>query len=130
MKDYVADTHARFWYLSNHRNLGSNASLAFEEGEEGEAIIHIPFIVLAELFYLNVKLGDPIDFAAKFRELQQSSQFVLTPSEPDDVLDFERDAAVPEMHDRIIVGLSQRLGVPLLTADRSITESGLVEIIW
>ena len=122
MKDYVADTHALFWYLSAHRNLGSMAALAFEEGEDGDAMIHVPFIVLAELFYLNVKLGNPIDFRAKFDELERSAQFLLTPSEPEDVLDFDTDSTVSEMHDRIIVGLVRRLNVPLLTADQNIIE--------
>jgi PIN domain nuclease of toxin-antitoxin system len=34
------------------------------------------------------------------------------------------------MHDRIIVGLAQHLNAPLLTADRVITASGLVPIVW
>ena len=130
MRDYVTDTHTLFWYLSRYPRLGENASLAFEEAEAGEATIHIPAIVVAELFYLNVKLGNQIDFAAKFQILQESSQFVLTPFEAEDVLDFERDFAVTEMHDRIVVGLARRLNVPLLTVDRNITASGLVEIVW
>ena len=48
----------------------------------------------------------------------------------EDILDFERDTSVSEMHDRIIVGVARRLGVPLLTADRNITASGLIEIVW
>ncbi len=85
---------------------------------------------MAELFYLNVKPGNPIDFRVTFDELQRSAQFLLTPSEPEDVLDFETDSSVSEMHDRIIVGLARRLNAPLLTADRNIRDSGLVEIVW
>lgn len=130
MKDYVTDTHSLFWYLSRYPKLGRNASLAFEEAEAGEALIHIPAIVFAELFYLNVKLKNQIDFATKFDELEKAPQFVLTPFEAEDVLDFDRDSAVTEMHDRMIVGLARRLGVPLLTADRNVTASGLVEVVW
>lgn len=130
MKDYVSDTHALFWYLSNSAKLGSDASTAFSLAEDGDALIHIPAIVLAELFYLNVKLKKPIDFVEKYKELEQASQFLLTPFDPEDLLDFERDSVVTEMHDRMIVGLARRLGVPLLTVDKNIIESGLVEIIW
>lgn len=130
MKDYVADTHALFWFLSNLPKLGKSASSAFDEAEAGNAYIHVSAIVLAELFYLNVKLGKPIDFAVKFDELETNSIFVLTPLAPEDILDFEHDLTVSEMHDRMVVGLARRMDAPLLTADKNITESGLVEIIW
>ena len=108
MKDYVADTHALFWYLSNYPRLGRKASSAFEEAEAGNAYIHIPAIVFAELFFLNVKLGKPIDFAAKFDQLEKGPQFILTPMDAEDILDFERDTSVSEMHDRIIVGVARK----------------------
>ena len=82
------------------------------------------------MFYLNVKLGKPIDFASKFDELEKGPQFILTPMNAEDILDFEKDSSVSEMHDRMIVGVARRLGAPLLTADRNITASGLVEIVW
>src|SRR5947199_10790653 len=100
MNDYVTDTHSLFWHLSNYPKLGRNAALAFNEAESGNALIHISAIVLAELFYLNVKLGKPVDFAVKFAELEQATQFILTPLDPEDVLDCDRDAAVTELHDR------------------------------
>lgn len=130
MKDYVTDTHSLLWYLSNSPKLGRKAALAFGEAENGNALIHIPAIVLAELFYLNIKLGNPVDFAVKFAELEQAPQFILTPLDPEDILDFERNSAITEMHDRIIVGLARRLGCPLLTVDKNITARGSVKVIW
>lgn len=105
MNDYVADTHGLFWYLSNSESLGNEASIAFSLADDGEALIHIPAIVLTELFYLNIKLKKPIDFVEKYSELEQAPQFLLTPFEPEDVLDFERDSLVSEMHDRMICRL-------------------------
>ena len=130
MNDYVADTHALFWYLTNFPKLGKNASLAFDEAKAGNALIQIPVIVLAELFYLNVKLRFPIDFSAEFKNLEQSDQFVLTPLDPEDILSFNEDSAISEMHDRIIVGLARRLNAPCLTADQNIIASGLVKVVW
>jgi PIN domain nuclease of toxin-antitoxin system len=130
MKDYVTDTHSLFWYVSRSSNLGRKAISVFENAENREAMIHIPAIVFAELFYLNVKLRNQIDFAAKFHELEEAPQFVLTPFEAEDVLDFTRDSGVTEMHDRIIVGLARRLNVPLLTVDKNIIASGAVETLW
>ena len=49
---------------------------------------------------------------------------------PEEVLDFDVDAAVPEMHDRIIVGVARRLGVACLSLDPYIVDSGLVQVVW
>ena len=46
------------------------------------------------------------------------------------MLEFEQDAAVPEMHDRIISGLARRIGAPVLTNDPLITQWGLVRVEW
>ncbi len=130
MSFYLADTHAVYWYLTNSPMLGLNASQAFDDADNGNAVIYIPTIVLAELYYLNQKQGQPIDFATTFARLSQSLQFVLLPFEPEDVLDFDLDQAIPEMHDRMIAGSARRLNVPCLTRDNSITNSGIVAIVW
>jgi PIN domain nuclease of toxin-antitoxin system len=130
MNEYVTDTHSLLWYLINSSLLGKNASAAFDEAKNGLALIYIPTIVFAELYYLNVKNKQIIDFPKDFQKIKQSGQFVSIPFEADDVLDFDNDSAVKEMHDRIIVGVARRLSVPLLTKDQNITASGLVKIVW
>jgi PIN domain nuclease of toxin-antitoxin system len=130
MNEYVADTHALLWYLINSNNLGANASAAFDEADNGQALIYIPAIVFAELYFLNKKHGGLIDFAAEYKKIKQGGQYILMPFEPDDVLDFDKDASVSEMHDRIIVGVSRRLNAPLLTIDKNIVNSRLVAVIW
>jgi len=127
---YVADTHALFWYFIASPLLGAQARAAFDEGKQGQALIYIPAIVLAELFFLNEKKQRPIDFAATFALLTQSAQFVLLPFEPIDTLRFERDKAVPDIHDRIIVGVARRVNAALLTRDEQIIGSGIVAAVW
>ncbi len=78
MNEYVADTHALLWYLRNSPLLGKNANAAFDEADAGNALIYIPSIVLAELFFLNVKYNYPIDFAAEYKKLEAGGQFILT----------------------------------------------------
>jgi PIN domain nuclease of toxin-antitoxin system len=127
---YVADTHALFWYLTNSPRLGSQASLAFDEADQGGAQIYVPAIVLAELFYMNDKLGRQLDFPTEVQRFGSSSQFVLVPFLPEDVSDFEADRAVPEMHDRIIAGAARRLNATLLTRDPQIVQSHRVATRW
>ena len=130
MKVYVTDTHALFWYLINSPQLGAAASSAFDEADNAEALIYIPAIVLAELYFLNEKKQRLLDFGAKYQRLEQSQQFVLLPLLPATLLDFDACQAVTEMHDRMIVANARLLNAPLITADREIVASGLVQTIW
>lgn len=130
MNEYVADTHALLWYLQNSSLLGKSADAAFDEADAETALIYIPSIVLAELYFLNVKYNFPIDFEAEYKKPEAGGQFVLTGFEPSDVLDFGVDSAVKEMHDKIVVGAARRLNAACITKDDNITKSGLVKIIW
>ena len=130
MKFYVADTHALFWYFIASPILGAQAQAAFDEGKQGQALIYIPAIVLAELYFLNEKKQHPIDYSATFVLLIQSAQFVMLPFEPIDTLEFGRDNAVTDIHDRIIVGVARRLSATLLSRDVQIVGSGVVATVW
>ena len=130
MNRYVADTHALYWYLTDSPRLGKRASEAFDEADEGRATICVPAIALAELFYMNEKLGRQLDFRSTLEYLQASGQFTLLPFLPEETLDLDVDRGVPEMHDRIIVGVARRMSLPLLTCDASITANGLVAVVW
>lgn len=130
MNEYVTDTHALLWYLINSKSMGKNAAAAFDEAKNGSALIYIPAIVLAEIYYLNLKRKYITDFASDFERIKRSGQFILVPFEADDVLDFDKDSSVTEMHDRMIVGVARRMNVPMLTKDRDIAMSGLVDIVW
>jgi PIN domain nuclease of toxin-antitoxin system len=130
MNFYVSDTHALFWYLINAPALGVNARLAFDEADAGRALIYIPAIVIAELYYLNEKKGRPLDFRTKYARLAQSKQFVLLPFYPSHTLDFDACSAVTEMHDRMIAADARRINAALLTRDAQITSSGVVATVW
>jgi predicted nucleic acid-binding protein len=127
---YVADTHTLFWYFTASPSLGSNAHGAFDEAKDGQALIYVPAIVLAELYFLNEKKNRPIEYSATFALLTQSAQFVLLPFEPIDTLDFDTDKAISDIHDRMIVGVARRLGATLLTRDAQIADSGTVRTMW
>jgi len=127
---YVADTHALYWYLIAGAQLGANALAALREGERGEARIYIPSIVLAELYYLNVKYGRPLDFPQEYERFARSGQFDFVDFRAIDVLQFEALASIPEMHDCIIAGVAYGLKIPCLTRDPAIVNSGLIQTVW
>lgn len=130
MNEYVADTHALFWYLTGLPKLGANALAAFLAGEQGQALIYLPSIMLAELYYLNVKLRCPLDFGQGFTRLESCAQFVFVDFHAQDVLHFDKLATIPEMHDRIIAGVALACNCPCITRDPFIANSGVVKTIW
>lgn len=128
MNLYVVDTHALFWYLIDSPLLGPAAQAAFDEADTGHALIYVPAIVLAELYFLNEKKGNPLDFATKYQRLAQSSQFVLLPFFPAITLDF--DSCAGDIHDRMIVVDTLRLDAKLITRDKEIVASGVIATVW
>jgi len=130
LSDYVTDTHALYWYLTASPNLGANARAAFLAGEQGQVRIYVPSIVLAELYYLNVKYNRPLGFTQEYERLVSAGQFDFVDFRAADVLRFDILVAIPEMHDRIIAGVAYAMGLPLLTRDTEIVESKVVQTVW
>jgi predicted nucleic acid-binding protein len=52
---YVVDTHALIWYLLNDKKLSSRAKTIFQAAEQNQAILIVSAIVMAELYFANVK---------------------------------------------------------------------------
>lgn len=127
---YVLDSNALIWYLKQDKKLGLRAHAVFEAAERGETLLIISAIVVSELYYANGKHRLFKNFSETYQELKARPYFEFVPLEADDVLDFDRDAVVPEMHDRIIVGLARRLGAPLVTSDPLIIAANLVDVVW
>ena len=127
---YVVDTHTLVWYLTNQPKLSRRALAIFQAAERGETRLIISAIVLAELYFLHVKHRLFASFEQVFVRLAQEPHISLIAFAPEDVLEFAGDEAVPEMHDRIIVGLARRLSCPLITKDESIRHSGLAPVVW
>ncbi|MFN8490813.1 MAG: PIN domain-containing protein [Caldilineaceae bacterium] len=127
---YVIDTHVLIWYLVDAQKLSEKATLVFEAAERGETSLIISAIVLAEMYYANKKYGWFADFSSTYLQLKSRPYFRFVPLLPDHIFDFAKDEAVPEMHDRIIVGLARRIDAPLLTIDPQIKKTTLVSVVW
>ena len=132
----VADTHALVWYLldDSDRRLSPAALTALEQAESTDGIA-VSVASVVDLWYvirtrgtftddqLNEVLGllhDPktsleaapitLDVTAEFRQIPRD--------------------ALGDPWDRFITATAMALGLPLVTRDRRIRESGLVETIW
>lgn len=127
---YVVDTHALIWYLLNDKKLSQSAKAIFQVAEQNQTILIIPAIVMAELYYANVKNKWFPDFAKLYADISSKPFIRFTPVEPTHILDFTQDAGVPEMHDRIIAGVARRLNAPLISSDPLIAAAAIVTIVW
>lgn len=127
---YVVDTHALIWYLRGSDLLSATAYAIFRAAERGGTRLCISSISVAEMYYANRKYGWFPDFDAMYKSLKQKPYIRLVSFSADDVLDFDTDERVPEMHDRIIAGLSRRLAAPLITSDSTIRAVHVGTIIW
>lgn len=125
---YILDTHALFWYLTASPKLSHKAKDVIEKVlASGERVI-ISVITLAELYYLNERIGNPLDFFLECKRLEEKLEIV--PVEAVDVLSFGELDEIEEMHDRLIAGLALKVNGILITKDEAIRASKKVKALW
>lgn len=126
---FIVDTCSLYWYLSDSDRLSKNAWQILVDADQGKAILIIPHIVLAELYYLLKKQNSSIDFRTTVNELNQTMQYRIEPHALEDILAFEKLSVITEMHDRLISAMALRFRAPVITCDPNITSSE-VKVIW
>jgi PIN domain nuclease of toxin-antitoxin system len=128
----VTDTHAFVYYLDQkYTRLGKNARRLFENAEEAKALIYVPSVVLWELGIRMVE-GDlvfSIPFDQWCRELDKARGFSIAALEWQDVHEA-RAFSFDDPFDCLLAGTAVRLGMPLITKDAEIRDSGLIETVW
>ena len=124
---YVADTHAFVWYIIG--KLPERADSIFRSTEKGESTIYIPTIVLAECLYLVENKKIDLDFEDLLDKLEISRNLVPV-SFNFQVLKLLPEIKLGELHDRIVVATAKILSAKLITKDKEIRESKIVETVW
>ena len=75
--------------------------------------------------HADLRDGYPI-----LNELQADLSALITDLTFTRALDLRKLTAIPEMHDRLIVAEAVASGATLITKDLSITNSGIVPVVW
>lgn len=126
----VVDTHALVWFLRADARISLPARDALKAADN---LCVVPTIALAELRFLHARGRIDVSLAEVRAHLHDTANFSVHPFD-EHVLDRMPDAL--EIHDAIIVGTALALQdtgadeVALITNDRQITDSGLVQVIW
>jgi PIN domain nuclease of toxin-antitoxin system len=129
----VTDTHAFIHHVTGRkRKLGRKARGAFERVERGVDTILIPFTVLEEVMLLSEsgKVRLPLPFRDLVISLAQADNFDLGVNDMQLLLEAASFTTLPDPYDRLIVAQARVAGLPLITGDRVIHESGLVRTVW
>lgn len=124
---YVADAHSWVHYLTG--NLSKNPDDVFTSVENGEDVIYVPTIALAECLYLLEKGKISLDIKELLNKFEVSLNFIPV-SFTFEVVKLLPTIKITEIHDRIIVATSKLLNAKLITDDEEIINSGLVETVW
>ena len=128
----VTDTHPLVFYAAGGGRLARRAAAFFERCERQDAVLYVPAVVIWECSLLArvARINLRRTVRGFFDDLFSNPAFQpfdLTPEQVclADELRFTRDP-----FDGLIVAAAETMGLPLVTRDISIAESGRVPVIW
>ncbi len=128
----VLDTHALVFHAADGRRLGRRAAAHFEACEGHLAIAYVPAAVLWELSGLvrrgRVRFGVSVrEFCSMLFSNPAYQPLDLTPEQV-----FIADEVRPneDPFDALVCAAALSLDLPLITRDREIERSGMVETLW
>ncbi|MEA3344642.1 MAG: PIN domain-containing protein [Chloroflexota bacterium] len=132
--NYVTDTHALVWHLTEAPRLSPICQTIFGAADEGENVIWIPSVALVEIVYLVEKRRLPKALIEQVLALVDppTSNYPVAPLDTPVVRALESIDCntVPDMPNRIIAATAWRLRLPLLSKDPAIAAVDGLNVIW
>jgi PIN domain nuclease of toxin-antitoxin system len=130
---FVTDTHPFVHHVTGRRNrLGRRALSIFDSVKRGRETLIVPFTVLEEVMLLSEigKIRLPLPFRDFLVSVRQAENFDLGVNDADLLLEAAAFTTIRDPYDRLIIAQARVAGVPLITADDKIHDSGLVRTVW
>lgn len=127
--DYLADTVTVIRHFSGVGRIGKKARSILEGVEEGDHHLFLSTISLVEILYLSEKNRIRINLGETLDIINDSANYSIADLTTEIVKSAER-IAFPDIFDRLIISTAKYFNAPILTSDRAIRTSGLVEAIW
>jgi predicted nucleic acid-binding protein len=124
----VSDSVAFLYYLVD--KLPPKANAAFKRAERGEALLYLPTIAAAELYYLFERKGWVKQWSRLKAEMKAHMAFRYYPFD-ENVLDLFEETKARDIHDKVIISTAKLLKAEaLITKDVELRELGEVPILW
>lgn len=130
MKSFVVDTHVLVWYFARPRRLAKGARQLLKLLDDGRAQAWIPAIVVAELALLQELGRSGVGVVELETSMSRNPRIQLLPLDFQQMKEFALLRALKDPFDRLIVAAARSTKAPLLTADSTIANSGLVDVVW
>ena len=129
---YVTDTHALIHHVTDRKRLAHRARNVFDRSDRGLDTIIVPFTVLEEVLLLSEvgKVQLPLPFREFVISLDNADYLDLGINDTAVILEAAVFSSIRDPYDRLIIAQARVAGVPLITGDEQIQESGLVRTIW
>jgi PIN domain nuclease of toxin-antitoxin system len=130
---FVTDTHALVHHITNRKGrLGRRARGIFDRVDRGSDMIIVPFTVLEEVLLLSEagKVQMPLPFRDLVVSLEKADNIDLAVNDTAVLLDAATFTTIRDPYDRMIIAQARVSGVPLITGDGLIHDSGLVRTVW
>jgi PIN domain nuclease of toxin-antitoxin system len=130
---YITDTHALIHHITGRqRRLGRRARDIFDRADRGLDTIIVPFTVLEEVLLLSEvgKIHIPLPFREFVISLDKADNVDLAVNDTAVLLEAAIFATTRDPYDRMIIAQARVAGLPLITGDGKIQESGLVRTVW
>lgn len=127
----LLDTHAIFWTTSEPYRLSSKAREAIAQARATTGIA-VATITLLELARLAHSGRIAVSVTVEKFVTETISRVIVIPMTPEIVaITVRLPATFPkDPADRVIAATALAEGIPLVTADQQIRESGVVETVW
>jgi PIN domain nuclease of toxin-antitoxin system len=130
---YVTDTHALVHHVTDRkRRLGRRARNIFDRADRGSDTIIVPFTVLEEVLLLSEvgKVRIPLPFRDFVIALEKADNVELAVNDIAILLEAATFSTIRDPYDRMIIAQARVSGLPLITGDGVIQDSGLVRTVW
>ena len=130
---YVTDTHPFVYHVTGRKKrLGRRARSIFDRSDRGTDMIVVPFTVLEEVLLLSEigRIHIPLPFRDFVLSLDKAVNVDLAANDTALLLEAATFMTIRAPYDRMIIAQARVAGLPLITGDEKIQESGLVRTVW
>jgi len=130
---YVTDTHPFVYHVTGRKQrLGRRARSIFDRSDRGTDTIVVPFTVLEEVLLLSEigRIRIPLPFRDFVLSLDKAVNVDLAANDTAVLLEAATFTTIRDPYDRLIIAQARVVGLPLITADEKVQESGLVRTVW